>query len=175
MSICTVCGRAGGGHAHNCRNLQPFFDSKKATPAEVERDRLARENASLRADVELLKSHIEKAKLPAVEWLDCRRPDHSLLQSEVERLRGITPEFPPMPPDGVGLPRYGIRWTGPQQPLAVPMSDGYWTPAHLAEAEVERLRAELRQLNGTPQWRFMENHATLRAHSRAAPRAIPQR
>lgn len=54
------------------------------------------------------------------------------LADEVERLQGIRPEFPPRPPDGEGLPRYGIRWNGPEEPLAVPMADGYWTPWHLA-------------------------------------------
>jgi hypothetical protein len=56
--------------------------------------------------------------------------------NECERLRGITPAIPPFPPDGDGLPRYGIRWDGPKSPLAVPMDDGYWTPWHLADAAV---------------------------------------
>jgi Site-specific DNA methylase len=30
------------------------------------------------------------------------------------------------------LPRYGIQWNGPQEPIATPMPDGYWTPWHLA-------------------------------------------
>ncbi|MDN4511383.1 hypothetical protein D3C76_946340 [compost metagenome] len=57
----------------------------------------------------------------------------SSLLAEVEELKGLRPEWPPRPPDGEGLPRYGLRWNGPQQPLAVPMEDGYWTPWHLAE------------------------------------------
>lgn len=68
------------------------------------------------------------------------------LQAEAEALRGLTPELPPRPPEGAGLPRYGLRWNGPAQPLSVPMDDGYWTPWHLAEAlrvENERLRQEL--------------------------------
>lgn len=62
----------------------------------------------------------------------------------IEHLRGIQPDFPPWPPEGEGLPRYGLRWNGPQQPLAVLMTDGYWTPWHLADqlkAENEELRA----------------------------------
>jgi hypothetical protein len=55
------------------------------------------------------------------------------LKAENERLSGLTPEAPPRPPAGVGLPRYGLRWNGPQQPIAVPMEDGYWTPWHLAD------------------------------------------
>jgi len=59
------------------------------------------------------------------------------VEVEVEELRGIKPDFPPRPPDGDGLPRYGLRWNGPQQPVSVPMDDGYWTPWHLANSEVE--------------------------------------
>lgn len=33
------------------------------------------------------------------------------------------------------LPRYGIKWQGPQEPICVPMEDGYWTPWHLAVNE----------------------------------------
>lgn len=32
------------------------------------------------------------------------------------------------------LPRYGLRWTGPDQFVCEPMPDGYWTPWHLAVA-----------------------------------------
>lgn len=56
----------------------------------------------------------------------------AVLYNEIRRLRGLTPELPPYPPEGHGLPRYGLRWNGPEQPLAVPMDDGYWTPYHLA-------------------------------------------
>ena len=64
------------------------------------------------------------------------------LRAEVERLRGITPELPPRPPEGEGLPRYGLRHNG-KMPMSVPMADGYWTPWHLANTEVERLRTAL--------------------------------
>ncbi len=67
-----------------------------------------------------------------------RHSDYDALHAEAEALRGLTPELPPRPPEGAGLPRYGLRWNGPAQPLSVPMDDGYWTPWHLAEA----LRAE---------------------------------
>lgn len=60
------------------------------------------------------------------------------LRAEVERLRGAKPELPPRQPDGKGLPRYGLRWNGPVEPIAVPMDDGYWTPWHLADAETRR-------------------------------------
>ena len=53
------------------------------------------------------------------------------------------PVLPPYPPDGEGMPRYGLQWNGPTNPLSVPMDDGYWTPWHLANAEVERLQARV--------------------------------
>lgn len=59
---------------------------------------------------------------------------------EIERLRGITPELPPRPPDGEGLQRYGLRHNGPKLPMSVPMDDGYWVPWHLAHKEIERLQ-----------------------------------
>ncbi|WP_147305227.1 hypothetical protein [Alkalilimnicola ehrlichii] len=34
------------------------------------------------------------------------------------------------------LPRYGIRWDGPKAPIAVPKTDGYWTPWHMAQESV---------------------------------------
>jgi len=75
-------------------------------------------------------------------------------RAEVERLRGVTPELPPFPPEGYDVPRYGIRWNGPTEPITVPMEDGYWTPWHLADiaiAKVERerdkARAELERMH----------------------------
>jgi hypothetical protein len=67
--------------------------------------------------------------------------------AENEQLRGLQPEWPPRPPEGAGLPRYGLRWNGPQQPLSTPMDDGYWTPWHLADtlkARCEVLEAALK-------------------------------
>lgn len=62
-------------------------------------------------------------------------------RAEVERLRGLVPELPPRAPDGGGLPRYGLYWRGPTDPLSVPMESGYWTPWHLAK-EALRLVVE---------------------------------
>lgn len=59
-------------------------------------------------------------------------PRFQQMAAECERLRGLMPEMPPRPPEGSGLPRYGLRWNGPSQPITVPMDDGYWTPWHLA-------------------------------------------
>ena len=38
------------------------------------------------------------------------------------------------------LPRYGLRWNGPTDPVSVPMDDGYWTPWHLAQAQIQQAR-----------------------------------
>lgn len=67
-------------------------------------------------------------------WRDkSNRGSHETCEGrEIERLRGLKPELPPRPPDGGGLPRYGLRWNGPHEPVAVPMDDGFWTPWHLA-------------------------------------------
>lgn len=65
------------------------------------------------------------------------------LKAEVDRLKGLQPTLPPRPPEGYGLPRFGLRWNGPSNPLAVSMDDGYWTPWHLAAEllkDAERFR-----------------------------------
>lgn len=70
------------------------------------------------------------------------------LVAEIEQLKGLQPEGPPRPPQGSGLPRYGLRWNGPQQPLSVPMDDGYWTPWHLANQLQTRVSDLERALGG---------------------------
>lgn len=49
-------------------------------------------------------------------FVDCRGIGYErekvraeMAEAEVARLRGIKPELPPRPPDGTGLPRYGLR------------------------------------------------------------------
>ena len=54
-----------------------------------------------------------------------------------------TPCLPPRPPEGEGLPRFGLQWNGPTSPLSVPMNDGYWTPWHLANDEIDQLQAKV--------------------------------
>ncbi len=71
------------------------------------------------------------------------------LRDALDRAQGIKPELPPMPPDGTGAPRYGLRWNGPQEPLAVPMDDGYWTPWHLAQATITRQQHDLSVISET--------------------------
>jgi hypothetical protein len=44
------------------------------------------------------------------------------------------------------LKRYGIEWTGPKTPIAVPMKDGHWTPWHLAQERIAELEKEVQEL-----------------------------
>ena len=48
--------------------------------------------------------------------------------------------------DELILDRFGIEWTGPKTPIAVHMDDGYWTPWHLAHAELVELRKKNAEL-----------------------------
>ena len=94
--------------------------------------------------------HLLAAKQTEIGALEAER---DALKREVERLQGIKPELPPREGRGEGLPRYGLRWNGPDRPVATPMDDGFWVPWHLAKAaemertewkrEVESLRAKL--------------------------------
>ena len=87
------------------------------------------------ADSEYYTSHHRKADATRAKFQElCERTEET-----IDTLRGIKPEAPPRPPDGNGLPRYGLRWNGPGEPVSVPMDDGYWTPWHLTEM----LRAQL--------------------------------
>jgi hypothetical protein len=87
------------------------------------------------------------------------------LEREVERLRGIQPELPPRPLEAGGLPRYGLRWDGPDQPVAVPMDDGYWTPFHLAAAAAAVAADDLRasEASASRGWQMADElHLTVR-------------
>ena len=44
---------------------------------------------------------------------------------------------------GAGLERYGIEWQGQENPISVPMDDGYWTPWHIAQLRITELEAKL--------------------------------
>lgn len=88
---------------------------------------------SARLVVEAAQRHYEYETTPENETLRIATGENFLaLLAQLEQLRGLRPAVPPRPPEGNGLPRYGLRWNGPQQPLATPMDDGYWTPWHLA-------------------------------------------
>lgn len=40
------------------------------------------------------------------------------------------------------LRRYGIKWNGPESPIATEMKDGYWTPFHIAADIITKLKTE---------------------------------
>jgi len=94
--------------------------------------------------------------VPGETALDALIRERDELRNENERLRGLAPELPPRAPEGDGLPRYGLRWSGPDQPLAVPMVDGYWTPWHLAEG----VRKELEERWGAEVGHANRHHQT---------------
>lgn len=54
------------------------------------------------------------------------------------------------------LERYGIRWNSPTEPICTPMIDGYWTPWHVAHAEIEKLKAENERLKAAQEWQPIE-------------------
>lgn len=89
----------------------------------------------------MIKRYERKSKQEAIrELIDiihCNWNQLEQLEALCTQLRGLTPEPPPRPPEGEGLPRYGLRWNGPGQPLSVPMDDGYWTPWHLANSAAD--------------------------------------
>lgn len=98
----------------------------------------------LRTSLEVLADGPNAEAIKALELEVSKvRDELNFLRGRVTELEGLRPELPPMPPEGKGLPRYGIRWNGPQQPLAVPMADGYWTPHHLAEGPHALVLGEL--------------------------------
>lgn len=97
-----------------------------------------------RAQAVLMAMVVRGPALPTSEYV--RLIDHQQVAEENEQLRGLTPDLPPYPPEGGGLPRYGLRWNGPGQPLSVPFDDGYWTPWHLAAARTAELELRLVKL-----------------------------
>jgi len=128
-------------------NLMNERDEAKKEAAESSKEMimLFNDHSSIELEKQLRIEELtrERDKFQALAELgDGYRRERDEARAEVERLRGMTPELPPRPFDGTGMPRYGFRWNGPTDPLAVPMSDGYWTPWHLASAEVQRLTDE---------------------------------
>lgn len=109
---------------------------------------------SARLVVEAAQRHYEYEITPENETLRIATGQNfGALLEQLEQLRGLRPAVPPRPPEGNGLPRYGLRWNGPQQPLATPMDDGYWTPWHLAN--------ELRKDAERYQWLRSRNLETI--------------
>lgn len=99
------------------------------------------------------------------EWekyiIETLRAENDVLKSqlmtavdEIDKLKGIKPQN--LSEKIHPMQRFGVRWNGPSQPLAVPMDDGYWTPYHAAKiyvdiiiAKNDRLNLELREKGGT--------------------------
>ena len=51
------------------------------------------------------------------------------------------------------LPRYGLQWNGPEEPVPTEMEDGYWTPWHLANEAITKLQREVDvQAYWGPRW-----------------------
>lgn len=96
-------------------------------------------------------TYVEACNSDFAKFMVAARDGVLELIAENERLQGLQPAYPPRPPDGYGLPRYGLRWNGPQQPLAVQMDDGYWTPWHLA-ADLLKDAERYRCLRATENW-----------------------
>lgn len=106
--------------------------------------------AGMRANRDIAKQATDAVKRDAwgnsqlTEALLAAEAERDQLRAEVEALRGLKPEIPQRPPhhndasyQHPALPRYGLRWNGPGQPVSVPMADGYWTPFHLALEALE--------------------------------------
>lgn len=124
-----LCDDDGNGCMPATRAEVEFFDELTRLRAEVE---------DLTADRDSWSEQASARTADAVQFMQ----ERDAARAEVEALRGITPELPPRPPDGGGLPRYGLRHNGQSMPVSVPLIDGYWTPRHLAIAQVEALRAD---------------------------------
>jgi hypothetical protein len=51
------------------------------------------------------------------------------------------------------LSRYGLEWRGPKEFIPAEMSDGYWTPWHLAQEAIDALKIEVEvQSYWGPKW-----------------------
>lgn len=130
---------------------QRIVDERDAARAEAKKyhdalvARHGGEPIALLSELDAARAVAEQARRDGQEIAAGLHENLAEVRAEVERLRGIKPELPGRPGiwEGSTAVRFGIRWNGPQSPLAVPMDDGYWTPWHLAQAEVERLKDAL--------------------------------
>lgn len=41
------------------------------------------------------------------------------------------------------LIRYGIKWNGPENPITTEMTDGYWTPFHISNDVINKLKIDI--------------------------------
>ena len=129
---------------HPAGNVQDEVSAYAATEIERLQDEVERLQEYMTAQAEL-----EAKNQFYIEELENERDQLKVeiahLQIEVNNLRGLKPEIPPLPGEDWPreLPRYGLRWNGHNQPTSVPYKDGYWTPWYLASrlyAELERER-----------------------------------
>lgn len=64
------------------------------------------------------------------------------VQKRIAAQKGLPNPFDVQGKAQVRLARYGIKWQGENMPICVPFPDGYWTPWHVAEAQVASLTAD---------------------------------
>lgn len=110
-------------------------------------------------------------------WCDDPAPDEHCDPSQAVKYvradRLPTPCLPPFPPEGDGLPRYGIQWNGPADPITIRICDGYWTPWHLAIKQLEQAQARAAELESSLAYRrvIIEKAFILRQQAEAVEAA----
>lgn len=124
-----------GENAPDLKTLREALSRMHSVAIGESRDSYMRVPADPKRDADLLLS-------AALEELAAARKRIAYLEAVTFSSKHGEPELPPLPPDRGGptlhqlggeLPRYGVRWSSAEHPLAVPMPDGYWTPWHLAD------------------------------------------
>jgi hypothetical protein len=140
--ICEECGTDAETTLELIDELIAAKSDLTAKLAEAERERDAARAAQATSDRRIS---------VMIECARAQRDHVDELRAEVARLKGIYPDRPAIYSAG-DLPRYGIRWNGPTQPIATPMYDGYWTPHHLAEQARESAEARLTALREAVEW-----------------------
>lgn len=110
-------------------------------------DQLQAEVERLREDNQLLRRQngsLTQQVIDRGQERDQLKTEIAHLQIEVNNLRGLKPEIPPLPGEDWPreLPRYILRENGPRRPRSVPHKDGYWTPWYLANRLHEELERE---------------------------------
>lgn len=129
--VSAIAKRYGGGGHRNASGFLVPFDHVLASPVQlpvVGGETEIQRYQCRASEHHLIGVAVEKNESGRFVLFD----DVAPLLAEIKRLKGLQPAGPPRPPEGSGLPRYGLRWNGPHQPVSVPMDDGYWTPWHLA-------------------------------------------
>jgi small-conductance mechanosensitive channel len=127
---------------------QPLYDMEEKIADLMQR------NKALKGEAERLRKHndelqlynvgLAESELKLQQERDQLKKEIAHLQIEVNNLRGLKPEIPPLPGEDWPreLPRYILRENGPHRPRSVPHKDGYWTPWYLANRLHEELERE---------------------------------